>query len=409
MTLKVLPAWIGEGIFVGARGFKLRLCLVYVALFFVIGIHLPFFPVWLKSKGFDEDQIAIVLSVMIGARIFSGPIFTFFADKSGRSRHVLQGLCLLVSILVCAMVFAQGFVTIFALCVIDTLLWAPVISMIEAYGVRESEFYGVNYGRLRLWGSLSFIAASLGGGIALDAMNAQAIIVALAAGHIVLFGACVVLVPARNEMANDGSRTRPSVVRLKDAMGLFTQRLFLLFLLAAGLAQASHALVYGFGTLHWNATGVPGGAIGLLWGVGVCAEVALFAFSGSALKWLGPAGLILLGAMAGVIRWTGTAFDPSLPVLFALQLLHGLTFGATHLGAIHFINKAVPRDLHNTAQGIYAALGVSLLMSIATAIAGGFYSAYGAFAFFAAAAMSLGAALAAWQLRVRWNGTGIIS
>lgn len=392
----------------GGRGFGVRLSLVYVALFFVIGIHLPFFPVWLKYKGLSDDQIAITLSAMIAIKIFSGPLFAFIADRTGRSRHVLQALCLAVAMTMSALAFSQGFAAVLLLCILDTMVWAPVVPMIEGYAVREASVRGVSYGRLRLWGSLSFIAAGFGGGLALDYIDEQAIIVALVGAHVLLFAACLYLAPERGAEEDIEISGPPGILRLGDATNLLTRRLFLIFLLAAGLAQASHAVLYGFGTLHWREIGIPGGAIGMLWGIGVAAEVVLFAFSGSALKWIGPAGLILIGALAGIVRWTGTALDPSLPLLFGLQILHALTFGATHLGAIHFINKAVPHRLHNTAQGLYAALGVSLLMAIATAAAGGLYSTYGAYAFFAAAGMSLFAAMAAWRLFVTWDGGRII-
>src|SRR3546814_8893414 len=82
--------------------------------------------------------------------------------------------------------------------------------------------------------------------------------------------------------------------------------------------------------------------IGLLWAEGVIAEVLLFACGAKVVQRLGPARMLLLGALAGVVRWTLLAASTDLAVLFAAQALHAFTFGAAHLGAIAFIARAAP-------------------------------------------------------------------
>src|SRR5205807_306807 len=85
---------------------------------------------------------------------------------------------------------------------------------------------------------------------------------------------------------------------------------FLSVVLGASLIQASHAVMYGFATLQWNARGISGPAIGALWAIGVIAEVALFALSGRLVGWFGAIGMIMLGGIGGAVRWTAMAFDP---------------------------------------------------------------------------------------------------
>jgi MFS transporter, PPP family, 3-phenylpropionic acid transporter len=132
---------------------------------------------------------------------------------------------------------------------------------------------------------------------------------------------------------------------------------FLLLLLAAGLAQASHAVFYTFGTLHWRALGLSTAWSGTLWAISIVAEVALFAYSAAVVRRIGPAQLIVLGAGAAVIRWFIMGLDPPLSLLLPLQILHALTFGATHIGAIHCLGRAVPETQAGTAQALYSFLG----------------------------------------------------
>src|SRR5213078_1641342 len=131
---------------------------------------------------------------------------------------------------------------------------------------------------------------------------------------------------------------------------------FLAVAAAASLVQASHAVYYGFSTLEWSARGLDGLVIGALWSLGVVAEIVLFAISGRLPAFLGPAALLGIGAAGGVIRWGVMALNPPAILLPALQCLHGLSFGATHLGSVQFLARAAPEDRAATAQGDFSTI-----------------------------------------------------
>ena len=52
----------------------------------------------------------------------------------------------------------------------------------------------------------------------------------------------------------------------------------------------------------------------------------------------------LLGGAGAVLRWTAMAFDSPVALLPVLQCLHGLSFGATHLGAMHALARLAHRQ-----------------------------------------------------------------
>ena len=136
-------------------------------------------------------------------------------------------------------------------------------------------------------------------------------------------------------------------------------------------------MFYTFGALHWRAEGISTTTVGMLWAVGVLAEVALFAYSGIVVARIGPALLIVAGAAAAVVRWGVMALDPPLVILFPLQLLHALTYAASHLGAMHFIARAVPESAAGTAQAFYATIAAGLMMGGATLASGSLYARFG--------------------------------
>jgi PPP family 3-phenylpropionic acid transporter len=160
---------------------------------------------------------------------------------------------------------------------------------------------------------------------------------------------------------------------------------FVAVVAAASLIQASHALYYGFSALQWSVAGFDGTVIAALWALGVAAEIVLFALQSRLPPFFQPTVLLLVGACGGILRWIGMAFDPPAFMLAALQLLHALSFGATHLGALMFLARHAPPAQAATAQG-YLAMASGLAMAAAMALSGVLYRDFGSAAY---AAMAL--------------------
>ena len=260
---------------------------------------------------------------------------------------------------------------------------------------------------MRLWGSLTFIAASFLGGAAVDRWGPAVGIWTIAAGAALTVTAAHML--PRPEPDADG--TVPGVhrrrLRLADVANLMRTREMMAFLVAAGAVQSAHAVLYTFGTLHWRAQGISSAMIGLLWAIGVGAEIFLFLYSGAIMRRLGAVSLLNIGATAAVLRWLAMAFDPPLALLLPLQILHGASYGAAHLGAIHFIARAVPETQAGTAQALYATITAGIGMGGAMLLAGHVYDSWGGRTYLLMVALSLAGLIAGFVLRRIWNGSEI--
>jgi PPP family 3-phenylpropionic acid transporter len=384
-----------------------RLGLLYAALFLVVGCYLPYLPVWLHWRSLDADQIAVLLATPLFTRILFTPVISFAADRVGGRRTILIALAwgsLLSFLLLWA---AGGFWQMLLATVLLAINWTTIMPLVETVAVTGIRTGALDYGRVRLWGSLSFIVASLGTGVIIGRVGPGAVLPLLVAATVLLiFGAH--LLP--REFAGQGSAT-PALLRglkLKDAFDLVRAPLFLWFLLAASLIQASHALYYSFGTLNWRAQGIPDGAIGMLWSVGVVAEVALFAVSGRVIAYCGTARLLMLAGAAATLRWGVMALDPPLWSTALLQTLHAMSFGAAHLAAIHFLTHAVPEDRAATAQGVYAAIVAGLVLGAVTLASGPLYRTFAGEAYAAMAVLALIGAACAYVLMRRWRGALIV-
>ena len=371
----------------------LRLSAFYGAVFAFVGAHMPFWPVWLQARGLSPAEIGLALSAGMWVRIFAGPLVTDRAERFGRRRG-LVALAGAAALVFAGFAVVREFWAILALSAVFSLFWAAIMPLGEALTLGHVYARKLDYGRIRLWGSLAFIVTAMLGGRVLTQWGVDGV-------FLLLLGCLGLAVLAAAALPGDAA---PSSRPKGSAAGLLRRPAFLLLLAASALIQSSHALIYGFGALEWRRLGIGDDAIGWLWAEGVIAEVLLFAVSNRAVARFGVVGLLLLASAAGALRWTAMAFEPGLAVLLLLQPLHAFTFGATYLAAMHFLARAAPPDRLGAAQAMHAAFGVGLTMAAATSLSGLAYEALGAQAFLAMAAMAAAGSLAALALGRLWDG-----
>jgi MFS transporter, PPP family, 3-phenylpropionic acid transporter len=384
-----------------------RLGFLYAALFLVVGCYLPYMPVWLHWRDLSEDEIAFLLAAPLFARLLFTPLISFAADWSGARRAVLIVLAwgtLLSFLLLWA---SSGFWQMLLATLLLAFNWTTIMPLIEAVAVSGVRSAGLDYGRVRLWGSGSFILASFGAGLIIGQFGAVSVLPMLVIATSLMIAGVYVL-PC--DITSRASPAPPALRRisLSDAVKLAHSPSFLLFLFAASMIQASHALYYAFGTLHWRAQGFADGTIGALWALGVIAEIALFAASGPILAKWGAGKLLFAAGVATAVRWGLMAFDPPLWATAILQCLHAMSFGAAHLAAIYFLSQAVPEDRGATAQGLYAAVVGGLVLGLATIACGPLYRSLGGEAYAVMALLALVGAGSAVFLMRRWRGERVV-
>jgi PPP family 3-phenylpropionic acid transporter len=366
--------------------FSLRLSLFSASLYLGSGIQLPFLPLWLKDRGLDAGEIGAILAAMTAIRVLSMPVGTFLADLHGHRRRVIVAGATTAFLCFLLMAAMPGFGTILLCGTLAAALFAPVPPLAEVLAIEGSRFHGLDYGRIRLWASLSFLAGSLLSGAMLEVVATAQVIFLIAAAQGLAAALALVLPDDPPQASRDG---RP--VQVAAVAAVLATPPFLIFMAAAGLGQASHGFIYAFGSVHWDSLGYGKLAIGGLWAVGVLAEVVMFAFSNRIHRRIGSVHLIAAGAACGLLRWLAIGAEPPLPVLFLAQLLHAGSFGFTHLGTMHYVRETVPENMRNTAQGVYAALSGGVLLAVSMWGAGPLYGSLGGRAYFVMAGASAAA------------------
>lgn len=389
-----------------ALPFAVTASLYYAAIFGNLGIYLPFIPVWLDGRGMSAVEIGIITSAPLFIRVIATPGIAIWSDRRGdhRTTIIIGGWLGLGAAL--ALIYASGFWQIIVCIVLFQIATQSIIPLTDTKMLAASQAHGVAYGQVRLWGSAAFIAANIVGGVVIAAYGGTSVLAMLIVTGIAT-ALCAHILPtagAHPPDSNSPSEPKKSVREILNT--LLGQSWFLLVVAAAGLIQASHAVYYAFSAIHWRGQDISDTWIGLLWAIGVAAEIGLFATSASLLNRFGDAGLLIIGGIGAVLRWTAMAFDPPFWLLFPLQALHALSFAATYLGALRIIQTRIPENIAGTAQSIHSAVATGIIVGGATLLAGQMYDSIAAGSYLVMAGLAgLGVILGAVLARTSGGNT----
>jgi PPP family 3-phenylpropionic acid transporter len=364
---------------------RFRLSLFYAAFFLAGGVALPFWPVWLASRGLGPGEIGALLAIGQWVKVAAFPLAAGLADRSRDPRRFMLLLAAVCIAGYFACIPAQGFLALTLLNALTVSCLASILPIGEALALSFASLGKLQYGRVRMWGTLSFVLTTLVGGRILGGRGPDAIlylIVGLTAANIF---ACALLPRAATHLHENP----PGAWRNLLTRGNFV------FLAMQTLNVASHSVYYAFGTIHWQSQGFSDVAIALLWAEGAMAEAVMFYFGSKALARFGMAPLMALGAACGVLRWTMLAFAASPLLLILAQLCHAGTVAAAGVAGMAYLSRAVPPRYAATGQAVCAAVNSAVGLGLFMLAAGALYAAYGGLAYLAMAVLSaLSAALA---------------
>lgn len=349
--------------------------LISALAFLPLGIYQPFFPLWLAGQNFDAAMIGLVMALPTVLRVLSSPTLSGLADKHVPPRYLL----VVFSFLSCAGWLAvdhlpRGWILIGCVCVSTTLMLAvlPLSEVMLLDAVRLHTH--LRYGRLRVWGSVSFMLANIAGGFWIAFASGATIptVLALFCGQTMLLGLFM-----RTGMHLPG---RLAVER-GEAVKPLPRRLYALLLGLAAI-NASYAVLNGFGPVLWAQQGLSASDIGWLTAASVIVEVYVFIKIGGAASPKQAFWFMVVGAVAGMIRWAMMSWVTGFYWVAGLQVLHALNYGLFHLGALAMVTHFAPAERRARAQGLMSASN-GLLYALVMLGTGPLVREYGAGAYWA--------------------------
>lgn len=378
---------------------SLRLGLFYAAIFIGTGAASPYLPVWLQHQGLSGAQIGLMFALPQLARMVTAPMLAVWADGFALRRTGILLLSLGAVLAYALMGAPLGFVGWTLVWFVAATLVGSLIPLADVMALARARVEGFNFGWPRGIGSMAFIVGNIGMGLLLARYSPDLVLVWMVASAVLTVLVAAVVLPP-DPVREDAQPPVDRAGRWAGVGELLRDPGFMTAVIAAGLIQSAHAFYYGFSTLSWKAQGIPDSLTGVLWAVGVAAEVVFLWFLEPWRRRIGPRRLLALGGIAAVVRWTALAFAPPLWLLFPLQTLHAFSYAATFLASLQLVERlSSPRNA-SAAQSINSALSGGVLMGLASLASGWIFDHYGAGGYLLMSAMCLAGLIAA----VRLNG-----
>ncbi len=367
-------------------GLYLRLSGFYLFYFAILGVLLPYWGLYLLALGFEPARIGELMAIPQATKLVAPSLWGWLADRSGRRMRVVRWACL-ASLLCFGGVYAAGgsYLGLALVMLLFSFFWNAALPQFEAVTLNHLGEHVHHYSRVRLWGSVGFIGAAVGVGFLVEDWGIG-IVPALLWGLFAAVWLNSLLAP--ESPAAPKSHDSPPLGRV------LRQPAVIAFFAACFLNQAAHGPYYGFFSLYLETL-----CIGLLWGLGVMAEVGMFVFFHRVLPRFGPRRLILAALALAVLRWLLIGhFAGDLPVLWLAQMLHAFSFGVFHAVSMHLVHQFFPGALQGRGQALYSSLSFGAGNAVGSLAAGYLWAGLGPTAMFdLAAALGALAWLAAWR------------
>lgn len=339
-----------------------RLSGFYFFYFAYLGTFAPFFSLYLDGIGLMPFHIGVVMALPQVTRIIAPHLWSWLADRTSAPVRVVRYTGI-AGCVVFLPIFAGTQVALIVLTILAmTFFWSAALPLMEATTLTHLGDETSRYGRVRVWGSIGFIAAVIGVGHLLDFVTLQAVPVLVFAMMLGILG-CVFIVPEA-PVVHHGGETSVRRVMLKAEV---------LALIGAGaFMAAAHGPYYTFFSIHLVAQGYSKSATGWLWALGVICEIGIFAWMPRLFRAYSLRAILIASFALAVVRFLAIGWlAHSLIALLLAQVLHAATFGAFHAASIGYVHKLFRGKLQSRGQAIYG----SVSFGVGGAI-GGFASGY---------------------------------
>lgn len=358
-----------------------RLSSLYFFYFAAVGVISPYWSVYLSWLGFAGAEIGVIVAIPMVTRVLAPNLWGWLADVSGQYLRVIQvgSLCSCVAFV--GLFYRTDFWGIIFFTAVFTFFWNAILPQFEVVTLDALGANSYSYSRIRLWGSIGFIFTVVGLGVAFEYFTVGILPATL---FIVLI---FIALSALTLSAKRAETQFP--LESKQFLRSFTLVVYA-FLAGAFFLHLSHGAFYGFYSLFLLEHGYSNTSVGLLWSVGVIAEIVLFLKVPWILHRFSLRFCYLLSLMAAVLRWGLVSIYVDSPVIMILtQLFHSLTFALAHAVAMEFLRQKFPGASRGKAQAFYSALCFGGGGAVGALVSGLLWAIEPAYCFAAAAFLAL--------------------
>ncbi|WP_457675389.1 MFS transporter [Thiolapillus sp.] len=366
-----------------------RLSAFYFFYFAALGTLMPYWGLYLQSLGFDAFAIGSLMAILMATKVVAPNVWGWLGDHLGHRMLLVRLASALSLVSLLAMFGASSYLVIALVMTFYSFFWNASLPQFEAVVFNHLGRDAERYSRLRLWGSVGFILTVVMVGWLVDRRGTEVVLPAL----VTVFAGILLSSLLVGDGAGEGHEPQPSILAVLKKPHIVA------FFAAVFLMQMSHGPYYAFFSIYLQDHHYSKSDIGLLWSIGVIAEVLLFLFMHRLLRRWRSAAILRISLVLAALRWLLIGWFPDqVPVLVLAQLLHAASFGSFHASAIHMVHEYFRGRHQGRGQALYASLSFGAGGAVGTFSSGLIWEQWGApLAYTMASATALLGAWVVWR------------
>ena len=356
-----------------------RLNIMMFLEFFIWGAWLPLIFGYLPSLGFTTGQQSWVLNAFtIGS--FTAMFFSAqFADRHFAAERFLAASQLIGGVSILALAWTQSFWPFFLLMLVHSLFYVPTISITNSIAFANLKDPSVEFPRVRLWGTIGWIAASwpfvfvLADWAQIPALGSVGFVEWLgkalgtsktglaaqeatrytfvASGIASLLQAALSLTLPHTPPRKAGAGVERFA--FVGAMQLLKKPFVAILFLVTFLDATVHQGYFIWTGTFLQSVGVQANWVMPIMSIGQIAEIGTMAFLGAVLARLGWRPTMVIGILGHALRFLVFALFPVTSLVIAINLLHGIAYAFFFATVYIFVDEFFPKDARSAAQGLF--------------------------------------------------------
>jgi MFS transporter, PPP family, 3-phenylpropionic acid transporter len=353
--------------------------LFYLFVFLMSGALAPYLYVYFSQIGISGEQIGLLAIVQPVLTMLFLTIIASVADRYRKRVKIAQLAMVGAALSVFLMEFPKSYGGIAALVFSFAVFSTPIGTLTDGLVSRMAERHHLNFGSIRLWGSLMFALASVFFGALWQRFGFRPMFMTAALLYIP-----IILITGRIEEGPVvGVEQRQPVVKLFKDQGI------VFLLVATFLSGISNSLFLTFGSVFASSIGASSLLIGLMIAFGCFAELPMMFYNARISKRLGKINTILLSYGFMAAAFLGYLLSKNAGILPVFTIMKGLGYGLWYTVTIRLLIDRTPEEWAATAQSLLTLCWFGLSPLVAGPLGGWIYDAISPAAVFGLAILSL--------------------
>jgi len=336
---------------------------------------MPYWGVYLDYLGFTGKEIGQLMAIFLGTKMVAPNIWAWVADwlvaRHGSAMGMVKVATFLTVLVYLLLYVFDDFWPVALIMLGYCVFWNATLPQLEAATLNHIDNKN-QYGKIRLWGSLGFIATVTLVGVVMDSIGPKAILSAGAISLALLFFASL-LMPSSQRSVD-----RVSQADSRKGIGAALNHKIILLLFLCFLMQLSHAPLQTFMSLYFEEYGYTNWQIGLLWTTGVVCEIVVFIFAYKLLARFSLSSMLTFTFGVAAARWLLVgAFPEKTSIVILTQASHAITFGLYHAVMMQVVNRFFVGSYQNRGQALYSSVTFGLGGAVGSFLSGYIWSDVG--------------------------------